>query len=126
MSTTNNGTRNRLPGSSLPSGYSRPSVTTFTDYEWTSKQTLSVLKATVDETDPDDTMQAIIANGTIGISKQVDDIMTAMGADAVTTTVYTDWNGLSNNYVSPSGGGDHLTDTAASYACTVTIYAKFS
>lgn len=126
MSTTNNGTKNSLPTVQLPSGYSRPSVTEFTDYTTVDTRTLTVLKATVDEAAGDDTMQAIIANGTIGLTKQVDDIMTAMGADAVTTTVWADWTGLTNNYVSSAGTADHLTTTATSYTCTVVIYAKYA
>ncbi len=124
MATTNAGTVNSVL--IIPSDYTRPTVSTFTDYQWVRNVTLTVLKATVDESDQATTMTAIIANGTIGITKQVDDIMTAMGADTVTTTVYADWVGLTNNYVSPAGDGDHLTDTAASYTCTVVIYAKFA
>lgn len=126
MATTNNGTKNSLDSGQIPSGYSRPSVTTFTDYEFTSTRTLTVLKATVDESTATVTMAAIIANGTIGLTKQVDDIMTAMGADTVTTTVYAIWTGLTNNFANTVGSGDHLTTAAMSYSCTVTIYAKFS
>ncbi len=126
MATTNNGTVNSLDTTQLPASYTRPTVTTFDDYTWTSTRTLSVLKDTVDEAAGNTTMTAIIANATIGITKQVDDIMTAIGADAVTTTVYTEWTGLSNNFANTVGTGDHLTTAAMSYSCIVTIYAKFA
>ncbi len=126
MATTNNGTVNSLDETQIPASYTRPTVTTFTDYEFTSTRTLTVLKSTIETGTGNATMQAVIANGTIGITKQVDDIMTAMGADAVTTTVYTDWTGLSNNFANTVGTGDHLTTAAMSYDCIVTIYAKFA
>jgi hypothetical protein len=47
MATDNKGTVNSLPAVELPTGYTRPTVATFTDWEWRSNRTLTVLKATV-------------------------------------------------------------------------------
>ena len=121
---TNAGTVNSLPASQKPSGYSDPVVTTFTDYEYIHTAQFSVLKATVDEAVATTTMAAIIANATIGISKQALDIVTADFISASTVTLYTDWTGLTTNLASLAGSADYLKDTAVSYLCDVTIYIK--
>ncbi len=126
MATDNKGTRNQLSANEKPAGYSDPVVADFADHEWVSTRTLSVLKATVETATGAATMAAIIANATIGITKQVTDIMTALGADAVTTSVYTDWVGLSHNLAAINGAGTYLKNTAISYLCTVNIYSKNS
>ncbi len=125
---TNRGTVNNISSGQKPSDYSDPSVTTFTDETCKySDLELSVLKATVDESDPATTMAAIIANGTIGITKQALDLVTA-DFDLVARTVlmYTDWKQLRTN-MSPVGAEDDLlTDAATSYVCTVDIYVQTS
>lgn len=124
MAISNSGTANELSENDVPAGYSRPSVTKFTD--WTYKQTLSltVLKATVHNSDPKVTMANIISNGTIGITKQINDIIAADWIASETVTHYTDWTNISNNFSNVNGAGDYLTDTAASYQVTVTTYIK--
>ena len=124
MAIVNAGTANELSENDVPAGYSRPSVTKFTD--WTYKQTLSllVLKATVHNSDPKVTMANIISNGTIGITKQIDDIIAADMNASETVKHYKDWTNISNNFSNVNGAGDYLTDTAASYQVTVTTYIK--
>lgn len=126
MATDNKGTKNLLSSNEKPDGYSDPVVVDFADHEWVSTRTLSVLKATVENATATTTMANIISNGTIGITKQVTDIMTAMGADAVTTSVYTDWIGLTHNLAGINGNAPYLQATAMSYTCTVKIYSKNS
>lgn len=126
MAITNNGTKNSLKPSQLPTGYSVPSLTTFTDYEYVNTLSLTVLKATVDESSAATTMAAIISNATIGITKQIDDILAGDFLATATVTAYADWTGLSNNFVNVRGSGDFLTNTAASYTCTVKLYIKTS
>ena len=120
---TNAGTTNTL--ANVPTGYTRPTVSTFTDWEWKQTVVLTVLKATVDEATAVATMAAIISNGTIGITFQVSALVTAaFDVAGATVTAYADWRGLTNNYASASTAGDHLKSTACSYSCTVDIYVK--
>jgi hypothetical protein len=125
MALTNNGTVNNLPADQLPTGYTRPTVTTFTDYQWTYRVTLSVLKSTVEDATPSTTMTNIIDNGTIGITKQITDIVAADFLTAPTTTYYTDWVGLSHNLSDLATVSDDVLDNVAlSYQCTVQVYLK--
>jgi|TARA_R100000501_G_C2619610_1_gene112933 hypothetical protein len=75
MAITNNGVVNSLPASQIPSGYTRPTVTTFTDWQYKRTLTLTVLKATVENATRATTMTNIIENGTIGLEKQIVDIV---------------------------------------------------
>jgi len=124
MAITNNGTKNSLPSTQLPTGYSRPSVTTFADWEYKRTLSLTVLKSTVENATPATTMANIIANGTIGITQQIDDILAADFLASATVTAYADWTSLTTNYVATTGTDDFLTDTAVSYTCGVTLYVK--
>ncbi len=124
MAITNNGTKNNLPDAAVPDGYSRPAVTTFTDYEYTRPLTLTVLKATVENATATTTMANIISNGTIGITKQIDDIIAADFLSSATVTHYTSWTGITHNLASILGDAAYLKDTAMSYTCTVIVYIK--
>jgi hypothetical protein len=123
MAIVNNGTVNSLDSALLPSGYSRPTVTEISDYTYVSELTLSVLKATVDESSKSDTMTAIIANGTVGITQQVDDILAADYIASQTVTAYTEWYKVSSN-IEVNTTSDFFNDTAVSYECYVRLYVK--
>jgi len=120
MAITNNGTVNNLHISLLPSGYTRPTVTTFTDYEYVNDLSLTVLKATVENATASTTMANIIANATIGITKQITDILAADYLATATVTAYASLDSLSTNMATEVW----LDDTAVSYTCTVKLYVK--
>jgi len=124
MAITNNGTVNSLVNSQVPDDYTRPTVTTFTDYEYVRNLSLSVLKVTVDDADPATTMAAIIEDVTIGITKQVDDILAADFLASATVTAYADWTVLSTNLTGVTKSDPLLTDAAANFICTVKLYIK--
>ena len=124
MAIVNAGTVNNLHKSQKPSGYTDPTVVTFEDYEYIKDVQLSVLKSTVENATATTTMANIISNGTIGISKQALDIVTADYIAASTVEFYTDWNFLTHNLASLAGSGVFLQATALSYLCTVRIYIK--
>ena len=124
MAITNNGTVNSLTTNEKPAGYSDPVVTTFDDSEYINDVTLSVLKATVENATATTTMANIIANATIGLTKQCLDIVTADFIAASTVVMYADWTGLSHNLAAINGAGTYLKATAMSYTCTVRIYVK--
>ena len=121
---TNNGTKNSLVAGQIPTGYTRPTVTEFSDEQLIYDVVFSVLKVTVDESDPAVTMAAIIADATIGITKQVDDYLAATFIASQTVTAWTDWTALKTNMSPVSGTDPYLTDVVTNYECTVKIYIK--
>lgn len=124
MAITNNGTVNRLRAEELPVGYTRPVVTTFTDHEYTRSLTLSVLKSTVENATASTTMTNIISNATIGINKQITDILAADYLATATVSAYAELIAITLNLANITGTGDYLKNTAASYVCTVRLYIK--
>ena len=123
MAIVNNGTVNSLDSSLLPSGYTRPTVTEISDYHYVYELDLSVLKATVENSTKSTTMTNIISNATVGITKQVDDILAADYLASATVTSYTDWWKVSDN-TELNTTSDFFSDTATSYVCSVRIYVK--
>ena len=125
MAITNNGVKNSLKTALIPTGYTRPTVTTFTDWEYKRTLSLSVLKATVENSDPAVTMANIISDATIGLAKQIIDIVAADYLATATVTTYADWVSLTTNLSDKSSGdGTWLKDTAESYVCIVNLYVK--
>lgn len=124
MAITNNGTQNRLNTSRLPSGYTAPTVTTFSDWEYKSTLSLTVLKATVENATASTTMTNIISNATVGITKQIDDILAADYIASQTVTAYADMETLGTNFDDKGSTDDYLKATASSYTCNVKLYVK--
>jgi len=125
MAITNNGTRNSLSSAQKPALYTDPTVTTFADHEYKRTLTLSVLKATVEAATSAATMTAILDNATIGINKQVSDIIDADYLATATVTTWADLRSLTTNIVDVSSGdGTWLKNTAVSYVATVDLYVK--
>ncbi len=126
---TNNGTVNNISQGQKPSDYSDPSVTTSGAWlcKYRTDLELTILKATVDESDPATSLTAIIANGSIGITKQALDLVTVdFDLSARTVVMYTDFKQLRTN-MSPVGAGDDLlTDAVTNYIATVDIYVRTS
>lgn len=121
MSVTNNGSKVSAPDEQLPSGYTRPTITTFSDYEYTRRVQLSVAKATVENATKTTTMANIIGNGTIGVTKQVTDLITADVLAANTTLIYADIVKVENNQTVAT---EQFSSVAAAYLVTVDIYWK--
>ena len=124
MAIVNNGTANKLSTNNLPSVYTPPTVVEFTDYEYIKEMVLSVDKVTVHNISPATTMANIISNATIGITKQMLDIVTSDFDPAKTVTFWTDWTNISNNFSQVNGKGAYLTNASAVYQCTVKAYIK--
>lgn len=124
MAITNNGVQNSLTNNQLPTGYTKIGITTFDDNESVATYDLTVLKATVENSDPAVTMANILANGTIGLTKQITDILAGDYLASATVTAWADWTALSNNFSNIDGEGDFLTDAAPSYQCRVILRVK--
>ncbi len=123
MAISNLGCVNNLPISQKPTGYVDPVVATFTDWEYTRTLTLSVLKSTVENASAATTMANIIGNATIGLNKQIADIIAADYLTTPTVTTYGILTGLNTNMV-VDASNNYLTTTATSYICNVQIYIK--
>ena len=123
MAIVNNGTKNSLSSDLLPSGYTRPTVTEISDYDYVSELTLSVTKATVENATKATTMANIIADGTVGITAQIDAILAADYLASATVTAYTDWYKVSSN-IEVNTTSDFFNDTAVSYTCYCRLYVK--
>ena len=124
MALTHNGVKNSLPSAQLPSGYTRPTVTTFSDHEYAFTLNLTVDKATVDNATASTTMAKIIGDASIGLDKQIEDIITNDFDVTNTVTAWSDWTALSNNFTDTTGAGDFLTTATCDYECTVKVYVK--
>ena len=107
MAITNNGTRNSLPAAKKPTGYTSPTITSFTDWEYVRTLTLSVLKSTVEQAQ----VAAVAATGTVTCGS-------VLAADTVTV------NGLLYTAQSGSKTGDYtLFDMSGTDAQTATDLA---
>ena len=125
MAITNNGTRNSLPAAKKPTGYTSPTITTFTDWEYVRTLSLSVLKAGIENATAATTMTNIFDDATIGLDKQVEDIIAADFLATATVTTWAELTALTTNLADvTSGDGTWMKDTAASYVATVRVYVK--
>lgn len=124
MAITLNGVENNLTNNEKPSGYTDPSVTTFTDWEYKNTLDLTVLKATVENATASTTMTNIFDDIAIGLTKQVTDILAADYLATATVTAWAELVNLSNNYSDINGSGEYLTDSTAKYQCKVILYVK--
>ena len=118
MANVNSGTKVSL--NQLPTGYTVPADPSFTDFEYESTIIeLSILKATVENATAATTLANIIADVTIGIDKQVTDLVAALATNGV--TIYTELLALTTNLIF----SDALyTNVAPSYKVTVKYYYK--
>jgi len=124
MAHVHNGTIVQLPASRVPDDYTLPSTSEITDWEYDSgERELSVLKATVEDSDKATTLGNIIDNGTIGIDKQVEDLIAAEFDVTNTVTSYAVLSMIKSN-IEASDSTDFYNDTAVSYVCTVRFYVK--
>ena len=125
MAISNLGATNELHEDQIPTGYTRPTVATFADWESVRTLTLLVPKATVETATANATMLAIFNNATVGINKQLADIV---AADYLTTPAVTSFGvlkslttNINNNDITDTA---YLTNVATSYKCVVKLYVK--
>lgn len=124
MAITNNGTRVSISDDLLPAGYVKPVVNSFNDAEYKRTLNLSIDKATVHNADPAITMANILANATIGINKQVTDILAADYLGTATVTAFADLVRLGTNMEAVTQGSPAFTNAAAAYLATVVLHVK--
>ena len=133
MATTFNGTRNKLSDDLIPSGYTRPTVTSFSvdgsTYIGTKIFTMS--RATVGTVEASSTLTSIFNNGTVGLNKQVEDYINAEFDDAAKTiTAWADLIEIGHEYdrvrVDGLSRTAYLSSTNQNnnYICKVRFYVK--
>lgn len=109
----------------IPDGFSAPAYVEIPDYEYKRVYQLSVLKSTVQNAAKDVTFDNIINNVTIGILKQINDIIVADFIGTNTVEYYTVWKVLNSNS-QRSKENDFYTDTPFSYVCEIEVFIKTS
>ena len=123
MAITNNGTKVTIQSDKLPVGYTLPTVTTFTDHEYVRTAVLNVDRATVYSATKTTTMANILANVSIGVTKQVTDLVTADFDATKTITIYSDMYDIDTN-LKVSQTGDFFSNVDDKFVCYVKIYVK--
>lgn len=111
MALTYNGTRVDIASSSLPSGYTKPTVTTFTDYEGQYKQvSFTIAKSAVENATATTTMANIIT----ALNTAADAYLTADLDTTNTITAYGIAKTITTNTDDPDD--ERFTTTATSAA----------
>lgn len=122
MAVTFNGTSFELNSSQKPAGFTVPVVSKITNPEYVSTKVLSILKVTVDTATTAATMAAIFDDVTIGLDKQVNDIIDADYIASQTVTSHAELIALTTNINGLAGEDTWLKDTVVSYVATVKIF----
>ena len=126
MALVDNGVKVSVHSTLIPSTAATQTVTEFSDVEYTRDITVTVLKATVQNVDKGVTFDNIIDNVTIGIKKQVTDIMGADYDDvAKTVTYYTEYKSIDSN-INTNLTSNFYDNVAVSYECKLTVFIKTS
>lgn len=119
MALTNRGTAVYLDDSLLPAGYSKPSVTKFTDHEYkASDVVVTIAKAGVDESDKATTFAALVAAVSAAVS-----VLIAADFDTtgLTVTAYANLKVVTHNV---DLAGVLYTNGTVNYLCTVDYFVK--
>ena len=120
MALTNNGTVVQVNNNKIPSGYTKPSVTTFADVESKYKnREITIAKAGVENANEVTTFTAIIAAITtaVGVLITADyDVTNTVDAYAIVKDITTN----------ASVGDELYTNVAVNYICNVDIFIKTS
>lgn len=119
MALTHNGTQVGLGAGDLPSGYSKPSITTFTDHEAKYMQrSFTVVKATVDEAAAITTFDAIL----VDLNAQIVTLLTDdLNVAALTVDSFATMTALRTNTKVTE---EFYTNVAVNYLITVDIFWK--
>ena len=119
MALTHNGVKVSIPNAQLPSGYTKPSVTEFTDYELTYKnREFTIAKSSVENATASTTLTNLIT--------QLDtDIETLLAADIDTVGLtVTAWSEVKRIRLNHNVDEVLFTNGTDNYLCTVDIYVK--
>jgi hypothetical protein len=124
MAVVINGVANAMPSDKFPVGYTPPTVSQFTDYEYVRQLKLNVLKTTVENGTPTTTLGNIFTNPTIGLVKQITDIVTLDYINTLSVTAFGVLTELRVNVEPEEVNFTYLKNTTTSYVAYVTLYVK--
>ena len=119
MALTNNGTAVYIADSYIPAGYTKPSITKFTNYEakYPDYQ-VSVAKTAVENADKVVTFTALVAAVTAAVSA----VITAdFNVGGLTVTAFANLKEISHNFTLD---GVQYTNGAINFSCKVDIFVK--
>ena len=97
MAVIDKGIKIELPEALIPDGFAAPVYVEVSDYEYERKYQLNILKSTVENVAKDVTFGNIINDATIGILKQINDIIVADFIGTNTVDYHTVWKTISSN-----------------------------
>jgi len=123
MAIVDKGLKIDLSPALVPDGYVADPYELVSDYEYLREYELSVLRATVEDTDKAVTFGNIIDNATMGIKKQVNDLVSADFASGNTVEYSTELTDLTSN-VQRSKSNDFYSNIAMSFVCKVLVKIK--
>ena len=123
MAIVDKGLKIDLSPALVPDGYVADPYELVSDYEYIREYELSVLRATVENTDKAVTFGNIIDNATMGIKKQVNDLVSADFVSGNTVEYSTELTDLTSN-VQRSKSNDFYSNIAMSFVCKVTVKIK--
>lgn len=123
MAITNNGAKNSQPANQIPSGYTRPTITEFTDFQYVRRFNLEIDKVTVDDATPSTTLDNIYDEAAVGINKQITDIIAAAFIATQTVTTWVDVLTITTNQENNTSTDFYNAD-ATDYVATVILYVK--
>lgn len=123
MAIVNNGTKVSIRDYQIPSGFTAPAVTTFSDEEYTRDFEIDVLRATVAVADKATTLTNILTDATIGVNKQITDAVTSDYVGTKDVQIYSELTELTSNvhYIATT---DFLGNAGVVYRCKVKAYIK--
>lgn len=123
MAIVNNGTKLAISTSLFPTGFTPPVITDFNDFEYKRELNLNVLRSTVQNTNKATTLTNILDDATVGINKQITDILTADYVGTNDVQVFSQLVSLGNN-IEPSVNSDFFNAQPVSYTAKVIVYIK--
>jgi hypothetical protein len=123
MAVVDKGIKIDLPEALVPDAFVAPAYVEISDYEYKREYQLNVLKSTVENAAKDVTFGNIINDVTIGILKQINDIIVADFIGTNTVEYYTVWKVVDSN-VKRSKESDFYINTPFSYVCKVEVFIK--
>lgn len=120
MALVANATKLSMDATKRPSGYVDPGGSNLASSQPTYQNlSLSIAKATVENATKATTFLNIRTDATIGIEKQIADLLTNDMDITQTITYNIDWKNITNNQIFPS---EFYSDVAAVYIATVDVY----
>lgn len=123
MAIVNNGAKNSQRANQIPSGYTRPVITEFQDFEYVRRFNLEIDKITVDNATPATTLTNIYDDAAVGINKQITDIIAATYIATQTVTTWVDVLSVTTNQENNTSTDFYNAD-ATDYVATVILYIK--